>query len=98
MIEVEHLRKSFNEKEAENEVNTLYRFYFEQDVESKSVEAIPGVHVLSFENGRFHCRLDTISPNKAIAAMINKGLSLSEVIKENENLEKIYLRYTGGAS
>ena len=84
--------------EAEGEVIPLYRFYFERDVESETVEAVPGVHVLSLEDGWFHCRLDSISPDKAVATMVNKGLSVSEVIKENDELEKVYLRYTGGTS
>ncbi len=85
-------------KMVEGEVIPLYRFYFERDIEIETVEAVPGVHVVSLEEGWFHCRLDAISPDKAVAAMVNKGLSVSQVIKENDGLEKVYLRYTGGTS
>lgn len=85
-------------KDAEGEVAPLYRFHFEGDVESESVKTIPGVHVISIKNGWLHCRLDAISPNKAVAAMVTRGLPVSQVVRENDSLEKIYLRKTGGVS
>lgn len=87
---------SLNEAEGVNA--PLYRFYFEQDVESKNLAAIPGVHVLSQENGWVHCRLDKNSPDKAVAALVSRGLPISQVVRENQELEEIYLHYTGGAS
>ena len=84
--------------EAEGGDAPLYRFYFEQDVESKNLAAIPGVHVLSQKNGWFHCRLEHNSPDKAVAALVAEGLPVSQVIRENQELEEIYLHYTGGSS
>lgn len=73
-------------KEAGDNVTQRYRFYFEQEVKGNIVQAIAGIHVLSQENGWLHCRLETISPDRAIAAMINRGLPVSQVIKENDYL------------
>ncbi len=84
--------------EAGNEMTPLYRFYFDQDVEENILSGIQGIHVLSSQNGWLHCRLETISAEKAVAAMVNKGLPVSQVVRENDDLEKVYLRYTGGAS
>ena len=84
--------------EAEGAVPPLYRFYFDREVARETVKAIPGLQLLSVEEGWFHCRLNAISPAKAVATMVNRGLSLTEVVRENDSLEKIYLRRTGGAS
>ena len=85
-------------KDVENVVAPLYRFHFEGDVESETVKTIPGVHVRSIKNGWLHCRLDTTRPDEVITAMVARGIPVSQVIKENDSLEKIYLRRTGGAS
>ncbi|HHD64281.1 MAG TPA: ABC transporter ATP-binding protein [Desulfobulbaceae bacterium] len=84
--------------EAEGVHAPLYRFYFEREVERKNLAAIPGVHVLSQDKGWVHCRLDKNSPDKAVAALVSRGLPISQVVRENQELEEIYLHYTGGAS
>ena len=83
-------------KDAENEISPLYRFHFEGNVESETVKSIPGVHILSVENGWLHCRLDGTPPDQVVATMVARGVPVSQVIRENDSLEKIYLRRTGG--
>lgn len=85
-------------KVAENVSDPLYKFHFERDIDPEMVNDIPGLRVISLGNGWLHCGLETISSEKAVAAMVTKGLPVSQVIRENDSLEKLYLRRTGGAS
>ena len=85
-------------KEAENEVAPHYKFHFRKDVESETLKSIPGIHVLSVENGWLHCRLDGARPDQVVATMVETGIPVSQVTRENDSLEEMYLRRTGGVS
>ena len=85
-------------KDIKNVSDPLYRFQFDQDIDADMVNDIPGLRVISLGNGWLHCGLEAISSEKTVAAMVAKGLPVSQVIRENDSLEKLYLRRTGGAS